>query len=1177
MPDSPTDEIAAFISRWEKSGGHERGSGQLFLSELCDLLALPKPDPPREETALNEYVFERRVNRTKPDGSTVANFIDLYKKGHFVLETKQGVNPDRDKENPDQPLLKVLEVTATAKASGHGKRGTPAWDKALERAHAQASRYIHALPVEDGRPPFLIVCDVGHSIDLYAEFSGTGGQYERFPDPVSHRILLSDLHDENIRRRLRAIWTDPKSLDPSKHAAKVTREVASTLAELAKLLEKDGHDPHVTAGFLQRCLFTMFAEDIGLLPKACFLRVLEGVREEPAGFQAELEKLWQEMATGATYSVIIKQAIPHFNGGLFDDTTALPLNAHQIRFLIHAARSDWSAVEPAIFGTLLERALDPRERHKLGAHYTPRSYVERLVRPTIIEPLREQWEAVKTAAAQLDEQGELKAARDTVAEFHHELCRLRILDPACGSGNFLYVSLELLKRLEAEVLDLYGKLGGNLTLEMAEFKVRPDQFLGLEINERAVAIAQLVLWIGYFQWHRKTTGKADTNDRPLLPKHATIRQQDAVLAYDEKVPRLDSETGQPVTIWDGRTTKPHPVTGREVPDEDARRPLYDFTNPRRAEWPTADYVVGNPPFIGASRMRESLGDGYTEALRKAWKGRVPESADFVMYWWRKAAELTAAAEIRRFGFITTNSIHQTFNRRVLEPFLSDTKRPLHLAFAIPDHPWVDSADGAAVRIAMTVADRGKAPGLLIRVEKEWELEDGEHEVKVSRSTGPIIANLQRGVDVASCQPLKSNAGLSCPGVKLHGSGFIVTRSEAENLTQANPAAADFIKEYRNGKDLTKRPRGVLVIDLLGLSEIELQDCYPSLYQHVFNFVKPDRDAKAHTKDGKAYAEKWWLFGKTRAELRHSLEGLSRYVATVETSKHRFFEFLDAQVLPDNMLIAIAVSNPPFLSILSSKLHLIWAQAQGGTLEDRPRYNKSVCFDPFPFPAMEGQEIGNAMQNLGEHLDAHRKQRQAQHPELTMTGMYNVLEKLRREEPLSDKEKAIHDDGLVTVLKQIHDDIDAAVLEAYGWGDLQPEGAKPLADRLAAGDDAAEELEQEILSRLVALNHERAEEEERGLIRWLRPEYQAPEASGLPKAKQTEIELAVDASAKKAAAPAQKLAWPDKLSDQVAALQRLLPNLGQDVDALDRAFGRRSKRRRQEIGEILQTFSSLGKI
>ncbi len=347
-PDTDTAAIDEFINRWVKSGGHERGSGQQFFIELCDLLGLDRPNPPVADNALNAYTFERRVDRKKPDGSTVANWIDLYRAGCFVLETKQGVNPLRDKTDPDQPLLPALDA-ATTKSVGHGTRGTAAWDKALDRARSQAERYIHLLPVEEGRPPFLIVCDVGHCLDVYAEFSCTGGQYEAFPDPVSCRIRLDDLHRTEIRERLSRIWTDPQSLDPSKHAAAVTREVAKALAELAKSLEKDGHDPQITAGFLQRCLFTMIAEDIGLLPGNAFLELLEVTRDSPGGLPVMLQALWKDMATGSVFSPAIRAAIPHFNGGLFEDTSALPLRPDQIAYLIHAAKSDWSAVEPAIF------------------------------------------------------------------------------------------------------------------------------------------------------------------------------------------------------------------------------------------------------------------------------------------------------------------------------------------------------------------------------------------------------------------------------------------------------------------------------------------------------------------------------------------------------------------------------------------------------------------------------------------------------------------------------------------------------------------------------------------------------------------------------------------------------------------------------------------------------------
>ena len=456
------------------------------------------------------------------------------------------------------------------------------------------------------------------------------------------------------------------------------------------------------------------------------------------------------------------------------------------------------------------------------------------------------------------------------------------------------------------------------------------------------------------------------NEPSPLPKDKSIFEQDAVLAYDARIPRRDPQSGDIRTVWNGYTTKPHPVTGKEVPDESARRALFDYTNPRRAEWPQADYITGNPPFIGASRMREALGDGYVEALRKVWKGDVPESADFVMFWWRKAAELVRDDKAKRFGFITTNSIHQTFNRRVIEPFLSATKNPLHLAYAIPDHPWIDSDDGAAVRIAMTVAAPGRGAGILEKVTSEQTRDDGENEVTLSRSGGVLAANLQIGADLPS-----------------------------------------------------------------------------------------------------------------------------------------------------------------------------------------------VC-------------------------------------------------------GLRAKDKAVHDKGLVSVLKQLHDDLDAAVLEAYGWGDLTNDGlpwtavgseaphrfgsaggsgsqspstpaestaGSPLHSAPALHTLAAEALEQQLLTRLVALNHERAAEEKRGLIRWLRPDYQSPATAA---AQQTEIGVGDDDSAPDTAAPVI-LDWPTELPAQVAALRKLLPTVGQApgtvtedlAERLSACFGRKSRKRVDQITAILDTLKSLG--
>ena len=1215
MAEPTAAQIDAFVQRWEKSGAAERANYALFLTDLCDLLGLPRPEPAGPDNSANRYCFERAVVRKNPDGTTSTGFIDLYKAACLLLESKQGATV----ESPAGPAQAALAPARPPEKTGHGRRGTAAFDKALERAFHQARGYITALPAEEGRPPFLIVCDVGHSLDPYAEFSGTGGQYERFPDPVSHRITLPDLHREEIRDRLRRVWTDPHSLDPSRHAAAVTREIAGRLAVLARSLEADGHDPQTVAGFLQRCLFTMFAEDAGLLPPDGFKGLLVRLKDAPQGFPVLASALWKEMATGTAFSTVLLQEIACFNGGLFEDTTALPLSAAQLALLTDATATDWSAVEPSIFGTLLVRALDPHERHKLGAEFTPRAYVERLIRPVILDPLREEWEAVCVAAAALRDEADAaeaeaarleaeataalatspaadvrqagekaarlrKAAAANDAEalahavaFHQKLCSLRILDPACGTANFLYVTMEHMKRLEAEVLEMVAALGGNATLEMQHAKVRPEQFLGLEVNAQAVAVAQLVLWIGYFQWQRRTTGKADTGDRPLLRNDRSIKRQDAVLACDAETPRRD-EAGNILTIWNGRATKPHPVTGKEVPDESARIPLFDYANPRRAEWPEADFIIGNPPFIGNKRMREALGDGYTEALRAVWKGTVPESADFVMFWWAKAAELVAHGKCRRFGFITTNSIHQTFNRRVLEPFLASTGRPLHLAYAIPDHPWIDSADGAAVRIAMTVGAPGKAEGILAEVADDIRTPDGESAVTLRESRGTIAANLRVGADVAGCGPLRANSMIHNRGVIPVGKGFSLGLEQASIFREeaVNADLPHAIRPLRNGRDITQNGRGAFIVDLLGLEEEEVRSRLPGVYQHVLLNVKPQRDQVKRV----GHIRKWWIFGEPRKTLRPALEGLGRYIATVYVAKHRFFVFLESEILCDDGIVVIASSDPFHLGVLSSHAHVLWALEAGGRLGygNDPRYNNSRCFETFPFPSLAPDSpLLSTLRDLGERLDCHRKARQAAHPDLTLTGMYNVLEALRAGRTLAAKEKAIHEAGLVSILRQIHDDIDRATLEAYGWADLQPEGAAPLADRLAADDQAAEALEQEILSRLVALNRERAAEESRGLVRWLRPDYQAPGGTAAPQAGQQQMGLPGTAPAGAPATPATEaaLTWPEAAPDQVAVIRRLLPAIGADAGALSARFGRKSVKRTGQIAGILATLEALG--
>lgn len=1178
MAKTSTTPLDTFIDNFAQSGGAETANTHLFIERLCELLGLPKPDPAKEENHLNDYVFERSVNFKHADGTKTKGRIDLYKRNCFILEAKQSSRRGLTKYNADQHEL-IPEDRESTK-TGTAKRGTRNWDTTMLAARKQAEGYARALPVEHGYPPFLLVADIGHVIEVYADFSGQGKNYTHFPDRQTYRIYLDDLRDEAIQTRLRAIWTAPQTLDPTRISAEVTRDIAERLAKIAKRLEQK-HDAKEVAEFLMRCLFTMFAEDAELLPKDSFTTLLERIKDTPKNFKPAMEELWRVMDEGG-YAAAINETLKRFNGSLFKKRTAIALEADDIHELHIAAKRDWRDVEPAIFGTLLERALDSKERSKFGAHYTPRTYVERLVIPTIIEPLRQEWDEVQAHVQELLAAKKKKEAIAAVKDYHHRLCTTRVLDPACGTGNFLYVSLELMKKLEGEVLEALESLGHTQAkLGLEGETVNPSQFYGLELNPRAVPIADLVLWIGYLKWQLRTNGLTAIIE-PVLHAYGTIKHQDAVLAFD-KQNELTDAAGRPLTRWDGHTMKLHPVTGEEIPDPEAQIPVYTYTNPRPAKWPEADYIVGNPPFIGGKDMRAELGDGYAEA---AWKARphVAGGADFVMHFWDMAATqlLAKATKLKRFGFITTNSITQTFSRRVIEHYMA-AKKPLSLIYAIPDHPWMKASDKAAVRIAMTVAEAGDKQGILAKVISEAELDTDTPKVGLDSIAGKVQSNIRLGADLSLTKELSANKGICGPGVKLHGSGFIITPQQAAAFGLGKIAGLEnHIREYRNGRDVADGPRGVMVIDLFGLGIEEVRKQYPAVYQHVLETVKPERDQNNRA----IYKDNWWIFGEPRKELRPVLEPLSRYITTIETAKHRFFLFLDKSVLPDNRLVNIGIEENAALSVLSSRIHVVWTLVQGGVLEDRPIYTKTKCFDSFPFPSLakDASELRIRLRELGERLDAFRKERLAQHSFLTMTSLYNVLERERELEngcdvpPLDAKEKAIHDAGLISVLKEIHDDIDRATLEAYGWADLAPAlvgkvGATTPSPHKTPAQEAAEE---ELLVRLVALNHERAAEEKQGNVRWLRPEYQIPklgikQVRGASVGEQIEADVSV-------ADVAEQVPWPADGLEQIRTVRDILAKSASPMsaDALAASFaGRNTAKRKERVAMVLETLVATG--
>jgi len=1117
------EALETLIQEVSASGGAETANTQIFIERLTKALNLPTPDFAGEQNEFNNYTFERRVDFKFPDGSTSIGRIDCYKRDCFVLEAKQSSKRKRD---PRQ--LDMLGEDAKQKKLGTSKRGTGGWDKSMRAARKQAENYARALPVSHGYPPFLLVLDVGNVLEVYADFSGQGKNYAQFPDRNSYRLSMNDLRGADVQDRLRKIWQDPQSLNPALISAVVTRDIAERLAKIAKRLEGD-YDSETVAHFLMRCLFTMFAEDVKLIEEKSFENLLLELKEKPDQFVPLVESLWKDMNDGG-YSAAIRNTVRHFNGGLFANCRALPLEAEAIHELWVAAKRDWSDVEPAIFGTLLEQALDPRERGKLGAHYTPRTYVERLVIPTIIEPLRGDWEDVLAHVNDLHDDGKDDEALEAVKTFHHALCTTRVLDPACGTGNFLYVSLELMKRLEGEVLDTLDDLG----------------LADLDLNERAVAIADLVLWLGHIKWQLRTSGLDSISD-PVLEKLGNIRHQDAILAYDNKALTRDND-GNPVTRWNGYSYKAHPITGNDVPDPDARVESYDYENPKRAKWPETEFIVGNPPFIGGKDMRAELGDGYAEAVWKA-RPKVPGGADFVMHFWEEAAQRLSrkptkakANPLRRFGFITTNSITQTFSRRVVQAALS-AKSPISLVYAVADHPWMKASDKAAVRIAMTVSERGESDGLLGTVIKEVGLATDTPNVLLKNKIGAIRSSIKIGANTGALRQLLSNESIAHKGFMPYGAkAFFISAHQARTFGLGSlKGAEEFIRPYRNGSDLNGKPRGIYTLDFHEKTQSFVRDNYPLAYQHLQAHSQEER-----AENNVAYRrDYWWRYGQPSHNMRAALLGLSDYIGTSESAKHRMFGFLSEQIAPDQKVRVIASMRRDFLSILSARIHILFSFQTGGWLGagNDPVYQHTDTFNPFPFPVCvtdgSNPNLHDRLISLGDRLNAHRKSAMEKHDFLTMTGIYNILERVREldagiGEPLSDAERDVYNAALIGILKEIHDDIDCATLEAYGWSDLVPALVGKVGGTIPSPHKTPEQeaAEEELLSRLVALNIERREEERTGKVRWLRPDYQIPKLSHKVKAETKDMDVApfiVDA------APA----WPKDGLDQIKVVRELL--------------------------------------
>jgi type II restriction/modification system DNA methylase subunit YeeA len=966
-----------FIAKWRSNELKERSASQSHFNDLCALLGVV--DPIAADPAGEWFTFEKGASKT----SGGEGWADVWRKACFAWEYK---GPKKD----------------------------------LKKAFDQLLQYSVALE----NPPLLIVSDMNR-IRIHTNWTNTVQEV--------HDFELDDLIDGDVRERLKRAFTDPEHFKPSKTRQALTEETAKEFAGLAQRLRDRGHDAGQVAHFVNQLVFCMFAEDVGLLPDNLFTKMLDLCRSDPASFAEHAGMLFGAMAKQGGKVGFTR--IDWFNGGLFQDDYALPVTRDDVEDLYKAAQRDWSQIDPSILGTLFERGLDPAKRSQLGAHYTDRDKIMMIVRPVVIEPLEAEWaaslakmsalidsapkrtkERLLTPAEKRKADRLLSAAAAIHQEFIERLVNFRVLDPACGSGNFLYVALRALKDIEHRAnLDAEA-----LGLPRFFPRVGPECVLGIELNPYAAELARVSVWIGEIQWMRRNGFDAAKN--PILRNLDTIECRDAVLNED----------------------------GTE------------------AHWPPADVIIGNPPFLGAKVMKRSLGVRETEALRSAFADRLPGFTDLVCYWFEKARAQLETAQSSRVGLVATNSIAKNTNLPVLYRIIESGS----IFNAWADEAWV--VNGAAVRVAIICFDANRS------------------RVEASMLNGcrvdSINPDLTTGLNVSALPALKENKGTGFVGVQKSGPFDVPGDLARKWLTMPlNPNGrpnSDLLKPTWNGRDITTSRRDSWFIDYpRGLSDQEA-----ALWEAPFTYLQnapydPDEPTSPVLSEARKGARdihpriEWWTTYWPRPEVRSLLQGLRRYIVTPMTAEHRIFLWLALPTLPDNNLVIVARDDDTHFGLLHSAVHEAWSSRIGNKMGvgNQRRYNREAIYDTFPFPEgltpdipaadyaadLRAIAIASAAARLNELREnwLNPADLVVRVPEVVAGYPERILPKdAAAAKELAKRTLTNLYNARPAWLDNAHRALDAAVADAYGWGDDWRAGMLT--------DD-------EILARLFALNQERA--------------------------------------------------------------------------------------------------------
>ncbi|QGM45063.1 class I SAM-dependent DNA methyltransferase [Methylocystis heyeri] len=872
-----------FIRKWKTHALTERASAQEHFIDLCRLVG--HPTPAEDDPQGDHFTFEKGASIVGGgDG-----WADVWKKGYFAWEYK------KRRRN-------------------------------LDEAMTQLTRYAAALE----HPPLLVVCD---TIRFQILTTWTNLETKKYS------FELEDLTDPEKLKILHAVFHDPEALKPTRTRAMITADAAKKFQTISDALQSRNPDREAVAHFVNQLVFCFFADSVKLLPEGLLKKLLQTAEKRPHKSREYLQKLFDQMKDGGEFDLT---EIAWFNGGLFDGRAPLALEHVEIGLLFALTSLDWSLIDPTIFGTLFERFLDPDKRAQIGAHYTDPDKIMMIVEPVVLRPLRARWRdafgrigeimrpAGEAGAAgrkgQKDQDRKIAAARARAEglrdEFIDGLTRLRILDPACGSGNFLYLALQGVKDIEYCAINDCETLG----LGRPVTRVGPEILLGIEINPFAAELARTTIWIGDIQWSIKNA--IYSRPTPILRKLDSIEQRDAVLNAD----------------------------GSE------------------AQWPETDFIIGNPPFLGGKKLRAGLGHDYVERLFAAYDGRVPAEADLVCYWFSKAWEAVGAARAKAVGLVATNSIRGGANRRVLEPIAQANA----IFEAWSDEPW--TIDGAAVRVSLvcfgaTEEERrlDGQPSAAINADLSGRSSDVTLAQRLKENEGVAFMGDTKGgaFDIPGelarewlRAPLNPNGRPNSEVLRPWVNGLDVTRRPRDmwiidfGWEMSEDEAAMYEAPFAYVLEHVKPERDKNRRDAYRKYWWRHVEARPAMWAAIkaLAATSPAPDQKASLRP-RATSEPGSNPGveggpSSASPPRKDATSGARYIATPRVARYRSFLWMHGSCVPDSRCFALARNDEAFFGILQSGFHEHWSMATGSWhgVGDDPVYNTSTCFETFPFPA-----------------------------------------------------------------------------------------------------------------------------------------------------------------------------------------------------------------------------------